>query len=115
MAILKSLEQKLEQLKMQVDVSRLIREWQSGKRLAPGVVDETIDQKTQQTVPEQLIREGSTMSTITDLDSESTPNLQMLPTQAHRANKHHTPRITGQKPPRTPRRWTSSMLKLTMP
>lgn len=73
MAILKSLEQKLEQLKMQVDVSRLIREWQSGKRLAPGVVDETIDQKTQQTVPEQLIREGSTMSTITDLDSESTP------------------------------------------
>lgn len=99
MAILKSLEQKLEQLKMQVDVSRLIREWQSGKRLAPGVVDETIDQKTQQTVPEQLIREGSTMSTITDLDSESTPqpaNATYSSTQSQQASysTSHGPKAT---------------------
>lgn len=71
MAILQSLEQKLEQLKLQVDVSRLIREWQTGKRQAPGVIDETIDQKTQETVEDQLIREGSTMSTVTEADSES--------------------------------------------
>ncbi|KIW56669.1 hypothetical protein PV05_05309 [Exophiala xenobiotica] len=45
-AIVKSLELKLEELKWQVDVSRLIREWQTGKKHAPGVVDETIDQKT---------------------------------------------------------------------
>lgn len=45
-AIVKSLELKLEELKWQVDISRLIREWQTGKRAAPGVVDETIDQKT---------------------------------------------------------------------
>jgi len=45
-AIVKSLELKLEELKWQVDVSRLIREWQTGKKQAPGVVDETIDQKT---------------------------------------------------------------------
>lgn len=44
--IVKSLEQKLEELKWQVDVSRLIREWQTGKTTAPGVVDETVDQKT---------------------------------------------------------------------
>ena len=55
-AILKSLEERLEELKYQVDVSRLIREWQTGKRSAPGVVDETIDQKTQQNVQEQLPR-----------------------------------------------------------
>ncbi|KAJ9502119.1 hypothetical protein H2202_002183 [Exophiala xenobiotica] len=45
-AIVKSLELKLEELKWQIDVSRLIREWQIGKTQAPGVVDETIDQKT---------------------------------------------------------------------
>jgi len=48
--ILKSLEQKLEELKWQVDVSRLIREWQTGKRHAPGIVDETIDQKTHRSI-----------------------------------------------------------------
>ncbi|KAK5061454.1 hypothetical protein LTR84_007997 [Exophiala bonariae] len=78
MAILQSLEQKLEQLKMQVDVSRLIREWQSGKRQAPGVVDETIDQKTQEKVEEQLIRKGSTVSTVTEAASESTPQPEQL-------------------------------------
>jgi hypothetical protein len=52
-AILKSLEQKLEELKWQVDVSRLIRAWQTGERQAPGVIDETVDQKTQQHVEEQ--------------------------------------------------------------
>ncbi|KIW17317.1 hypothetical protein PV08_04509 [Exophiala spinifera] len=49
-AILESLELKLEELKYQVDVSRLIRQWQTGQRQAPGVVDETIDQKTQQRI-----------------------------------------------------------------
>ncbi|EXJ80481.1 hypothetical protein A1O1_08626 [Capronia coronata CBS 617.96] len=49
-AILQSLEQKLEELKWQVDVSRLIRDWQTGKQHAPGVVDETVDQKTHQSL-----------------------------------------------------------------
>ncbi|KIX10603.1 uncharacterized protein Z518_01687 [Rhinocladiella mackenziei CBS 650.93] len=53
MEIVKSLEQKLEELKWQVDVSRLIREWQTGKRQAPGVVDETVDQKTQKSLQQQ--------------------------------------------------------------
>lgn len=52
-AILKSLEQKLEELKWQVDVSRLIRDWQTGKQHAPGVVDETIDQKTHRSIQQQ--------------------------------------------------------------
>ncbi|KAL2432509.1 hypothetical protein ABEF95_012089 [Exophiala dermatitidis] len=54
-AILESLQQKLEELKWQVDVSRLIREWQSGKRQAPGVVDETVDQKTHRNIQEQQL------------------------------------------------------------
>ncbi|KIV85613.1 hypothetical protein, variant 1 [Exophiala sideris] len=52
-AIVKSLELKLEELKWQVDISRLIREWQAGKRTAPGVVDETIDQKTHRRIEQQ--------------------------------------------------------------
>ncbi|ETI23041.1 hypothetical protein G647_04837 [Cladophialophora carrionii CBS 160.54] len=47
-AIVQSVQQKLEELTWQVDVSRLIREWQTGKRQAPGVVDETVDQKALQ-------------------------------------------------------------------
>ncbi|KAL2413663.1 hypothetical protein ABEF95_011863 [Exophiala dermatitidis] len=54
-AILESLQQKLEELKWQVDVSRLIREWQSGKRQAPGIVDETVDQKTHRSIQEQQL------------------------------------------------------------
>ena len=50
MEIVRSLEQKLEELKWQVDVSRLIREWQAGTTEAPGIVDETVDQKTQRTL-----------------------------------------------------------------
>ncbi|EXJ71899.1 uncharacterized protein A1O5_04400 [Cladophialophora psammophila CBS 110553] len=46
--IVYSIQQKLEELKWQVDVSRTIREWQTGKRQAPGVVDETVDQKALQ-------------------------------------------------------------------
>ena len=46
--ILESLQAKLEVLKWQVNVSRLIREWQAGAKKAPGVVDETVDQKTGQ-------------------------------------------------------------------
>ncbi|OQV07762.1 hypothetical protein CLAIMM_12149 isoform 4 [Cladophialophora immunda] len=46
--IVYSIQQKLEELKWQVDVSRIIREWQTGKRQAPGVVDETVDQKALQ-------------------------------------------------------------------
>lgn len=52
--IVKSVEQKLEELKWQVDVSRLIRHWQTGKRHAPGVVDETVDQKTHRSVQDQV-------------------------------------------------------------
>ncbi|EXJ79720.1 hypothetical protein A1O3_08003 [Capronia epimyces CBS 606.96] len=52
-ANLVSLEQKLEELKWQVDVSRLIREWQTGKRHAPGVVDEAVDQKTHRSFLQQ--------------------------------------------------------------
>ena len=52
-AIVKSLELKLEELKWQVDISRLVREWQTGKRTAPGVVDETIDQKTHRKIEQQ--------------------------------------------------------------
>lgn len=51
--IVKSVEQKLEELKWQVDVSRLIREWQSGTRQAPGVVDETVDQKAHRSIDER--------------------------------------------------------------
>ncbi|EXJ63095.1 hypothetical protein A1O7_03540 [Cladophialophora yegresii CBS 114405] len=47
-ATVQSVQQKLEELTWQVDVSRLIREWQTGKRQAPGVVDETVDQKALQ-------------------------------------------------------------------
>ncbi|KAI1617897.1 hypothetical protein EDD36DRAFT_459566 [Exophiala viscosa] len=54
-AIVKSLELKLEELKWQVDISRLIREWQTGKRTAPGVVDETIDQKTHRKIEQRQI------------------------------------------------------------
>lgn len=49
--ILKQLEMKLEELKYQKDVSRLIRRWQTGEVLAPRlpgqevVVEETVDQK----------------------------------------------------------------------
>ena len=51
-AVVYSIQQKLEELKWQVDVSRLIREWQTGKRQAPGVVDETMDQKAFQGIPD---------------------------------------------------------------
>ncbi|KAJ9612525.1 hypothetical protein H2200_004122 [Cladophialophora chaetospira] len=54
-AIVHSVQQKLEQLKWQVSVTRLIREWQTGKRQAPGVVDETVDQNA-------LHREGGVPS-----------------------------------------------------
>ena len=47
-AIVQSVQQKLEELKWQVSVSRLIREWQTGKRQAPGVVDESVDQNALQ-------------------------------------------------------------------
>ncbi|OAP56843.1 hypothetical protein AYL99_08955 [Fonsecaea erecta] len=46
--IVYSVQQKLEELKWQVDVSRSIRQWQTGQRQAPGVVDETVDQKALQ-------------------------------------------------------------------
>ncbi|KIW71591.1 hypothetical protein, variant 1 [Phialophora macrospora] len=52
-AIVQSVQQKLEELTWQVDVSRLIREWQTGKRHAPGVVDETVDQKALQNVEDR--------------------------------------------------------------
>jgi hypothetical protein len=52
-AIVQSVQQKLEQLTWQVDVSRLIREWRTGKRQAPGVVDETVDQKALQNVEDR--------------------------------------------------------------
>lgn len=48
--IMESLELRLEHLKWQVDVSRLIRQWQNGQVPAPGVVDETVDQKTRQAI-----------------------------------------------------------------
>ncbi|OAG37884.1 hypothetical protein AYO21_07856 [Fonsecaea monophora] len=51
--IVYSIQQKLEELKWQVDVSRMIREWQTGKRQAPGVVDETVDQKALQGAPDR--------------------------------------------------------------
>jgi len=38
---------------MQVDVSRLIRAWQTGTMKAPGVVDETVDQKALQGRPDR--------------------------------------------------------------
>ena len=47
-AIVQSVQQKLEELKFQFDVSRLIRQWQAGTRQAPGVVDETVDHKALQ-------------------------------------------------------------------
>lgn len=72
-AVLKSLEQKLEELKWQVDVSRLIREWQTGKQQAPGVVDETIDQKTHETVQEQPPREASSTPSLNNTDSTPQP------------------------------------------
>ncbi|KAJ9626649.1 hypothetical protein H2204_010038 [Knufia peltigerae] len=60
-AILQSLELKLEALRYQVDVSRLIRQWQTGQRQAPGVVDETIDQKTQRRIEQPEATPGPTV------------------------------------------------------
>ncbi|KEF61670.1 uncharacterized protein A1O9_03238 [Exophiala aquamarina CBS 119918] len=77
-AILKSLEQRLEELKWQVDVSRLIREWQTGKRSAPGVVDETIDQKTQRNVQEQLPGESSCTASLQSVDHMATELAQNI-------------------------------------
>lgn len=76
-AILKSLEQRLEELKWQVDVSRLIREWQTGKRSAPGVVDETIDQKTHQKVQDQLPRGISPTPSLQSIDHIATEQAQL--------------------------------------
>ena len=45
-AIMMSVIDKLERLKMQDNVACLIRQWQEGNRPAPGVVDETIDDHT---------------------------------------------------------------------
>jgi hypothetical protein len=86
-AILKSLEQKLEELKWQVDVSRLIREWQTGKQQAPGVVDETIDQKTHETVQEQSPR-----------DISSTPSLNNAETTQPAQLSYPSPQSPGSSP-----------------
>lgn len=45
-AIMMSVIDRLEQLKMQENVACLIRQWQEGNRPAPGAVDETIDDHT---------------------------------------------------------------------
>ncbi|KAL6242684.1 hypothetical protein RBB50_010330 [Rhinocladiella similis] len=60
--ILQSLELKLEVLKYQVDVSRLIRQWQTGQIQAPGVVDETIDQKTQRRIEQPEATPGPSVA-----------------------------------------------------
>lgn len=85
-AILRSLSSRLEELKWEVDVSRRIRKWQSNNSSdgahdsAPGVVDETVDQKEKQR-EEQLLtpkspESGSNASTnqisTSDLSSKHT-------------------------------------------
>lgn len=66
--IVKSVQEKLEELKWQVDVSRLIRQWQTGEQQAPGVVDETVDQRALQRAQGHDLDSG-----ISDRGSSATP------------------------------------------
>ncbi|KIV91043.1 hypothetical protein PV10_05629 [Exophiala mesophila] len=80
--IMESLELRLEQLKWQVDVSRLIRRWQNGQVPAPGVVDETVDQKTRQAiqVPELAGSPTPSVGQPRETDSDNTECQNHYPT-----------------------------------
>jgi hypothetical protein len=53
-AVLESVEAKLEELRWQVNVTHLIRQWQEGEQVAPGTIDEQKDQLTLKSVKEQV-------------------------------------------------------------
>ena len=75
--MVQSVQQKLEELKFQTDVSRLIRQWQTGARPAPGVVDETVDQKALQNLDG---REASLTPAPSVSDRQVSVNPQQLDT-----------------------------------
>ena len=52
-AIMMSVIDKLEQLKMQSNVACLMRQWQVGDKASPGIVNETVDKQTIEEMPQK--------------------------------------------------------------
>ena len=90
-AIVMSVQQKLEELKWQVDVSRLIREWQTGKKQAPGVVDETVDYKALQGNQDRSLSPTPTPSASDRELSQDPEQLQNAGTSPMSTTEDHLP------------------------